>query len=133
MVTFSRSSGALGATYQSVITTPPKGSALASGMKARVSRVACQRKELTPKVRRLLPPATMVAPVSMSVVVVLLEPQAARGRTKMQNRTGRIRIGLLYPSTGGAVRAAPPDKPRPLILARPLGRNGGKDGGRRRD
>ena len=43
MVTFSRSLGALGATYQSVMITPPNGSALASGMKDRVSSEACQR------------------------------------------------------------------------------------------
>ncbi len=47
-MTLKRSSGDSGGEYQSVMMTPPNGSAEASGMKARVSSEARQRKELTP-------------------------------------------------------------------------------------
>ena len=46
--TLKRSAGLSGGEYQSVMITPPKGSAEDSGMKDTVSRVARQRKALTP-------------------------------------------------------------------------------------
>jgi len=46
--TLKRSLGVVGGLYQSVMMTPPKGSAEASGMKLTVSSEARQRKLLTP-------------------------------------------------------------------------------------
>ena len=43
MLTLKRSFGWSGGLYQSVMMTPPKGSAEASGMNDTVSSVACQR------------------------------------------------------------------------------------------
>src|SRR6185369_14124331 len=52
-----RSVGDCGGVYQSVMMTPPKGSAETSGMKATVSSEARHRKLLTP-----IPPAPLVPP-----------------------------------------------------------------------
>src|SRR5207302_3796595 len=57
IVILRRSSGVSGGEYQSVMMTPPNGSAEASGMKESVSSEARHRKELTP-----IPPPPPPAP-----------------------------------------------------------------------
>jgi hypothetical protein len=88
-----RSLGVAGAEYQSVMMTPPNGSAEAKGMKAIVSSEARHRKELTPNVMRLEPLAMAVVPVSTSLAALSEELQPAR--TRAQSKKGRIRIGSL--------------------------------------
>ena len=70
-----RSFWSSGAEYQSVMMTPPKGSAEASGMNASVSSEACQRKEFTPSVTLPLPlsMAVMYAPMVLAGLVTTVQ------------------------------------------------------------
>src|SRR5277367_6009404 len=88
-----RSLGSSGAEYQSVMITPPNGSADCSGRNDRVSSVACQRNELTPSVSRPLDEAMEVAPVVVSGMSLSLEePQAAKARANRRTAGTRIDI-----------------------------------------
>src|SRR3954449_11648382 len=79
MVIRIRSLGAAGAEYQSLMIVPPNGSAECSGINEMVSRLARQRKELTPSVT--CPPAEeeiAVEPVELSSIsIAVSEPHAA--------------------------------------------------------
>src|ERR1700679_716481 len=91
-----RSLGSSGAEYQSVMITPPNGSADCSGRNDKVSRVACQRKELTPSVRRPLDDEIAVVPVPVSGMSLSLdEPQPARTREHRTIAGTRIEIVFL--------------------------------------
>src|SRR5215469_1544445 len=67
MFTLKRSSGVCGGLNQSVMITPPNGSAEASGMNETVSRLACQRNVLTPT------PGAPPPPLLLAVLLVLLK------------------------------------------------------------
>src|ERR1051325_4047916 len=90
MVTRIRSLGVAGAEYQSVMITPPNGSADCSGMKDSVSRVACHRKEFTPSVTWPEEDEMAVAPLALSATSLSSEPQAAS--SMVARRTVKIRI-----------------------------------------
>src|SRR5271155_724671 len=98
-----------GAEYQSVMMTPPKGSADDSGVNASGSSEGCDRKEFTPSVS--LPLSIAVVPVLASSPS-LDDPQAARSAA--QRTTVKTRMNLLF----SIDRRAPPHfQPRRLILA----------------